>query len=318
MRYDEILAAPRLSVISVEPDGELDRIAGAIAARARIDGPDALAALLEGLCAAGGPGAIAAPRTLDLIGHATAAGQLRLGSWVLDATRPEVTDWFRLLATREVCRRLGVRAVRLLGCHTASTEPGRAAIRVLAGILGVEVLGARELLHAGHYDRDGFREVWEFLLVPASGRSYEPCAARSGSNRPGAWSGPHALALGTPPAPASVPGVGPGPHTLELDALPAPALGPRGAGTPRVVSAAGAREILALVQRDAGAPIPGHAGAPVAELALPASRPGGYHVAQVLLGGAFLRVFPGGAAAPGIAYPVRDPGALLALLDGPA
>jgi hypothetical protein len=285
MPYDVLLAAPRLSVISAEPDAELDRIAGLITARARVDGPDALAALLDGLCATRGPAAVSGRRTLDLIGHAAAAGQLRLGGWVIDAARAEVTRWFAAQAERRVWSRLGICAIRLLGCHTASTEPARATLGALAGAAGVDVLGARELLHAGHYDPHGFREAWEFLLVAASDLAREARAAGADAR--------------------------PGPHTLELDALPVrvPARGP----APQVIGAADARAILALIQRDAGAPIVGHVGAPVCELALPAAD--GYCLAEVVLEGAFLRVYPTGADDRGIAYPVRDPGALRALLD---
>ena len=231
------------------------------------------------------------PRTLDLIGHATASAQLRLGSWVLDATHPGVARWFRELAVRGTWARLGIHAIRLLGCRTAATEPGRATICALAELAGVEVHGARELLHASHYDPRGFREIWEFLLVSSSQLRRTTRMLAVGSD---AW---------------------PRPRVLDLDALPALALGPSATGGPRPVSLTCARAILALVQRDAGAPIPGRAPAPLCELALPSARTAGYRLAQVLHDAAFLRFFPDGTAAPGIAYPVREPGALRAILD---
>lgn len=280
--YHELLARPRLSLISAEPDAELDAIARAIRPSLRVAGRRDVVHRLARLAAAAqdatadrGDPAVGseragdpAHRTLDLIGHSTADGLLQLGDWILDATRPDVTAALRRLVQRRVLPRLGIRAVRLLGCHTARPGPARATLDALAAILGVEVHGTDQLLHRAHYDGDGFQPVWEFLLV-----------------RVGAVPGPR-----PEPQPESRPEIQPD-HA--------------GARDVRVASADLARQILALLRRDAGAPMLG-APPPSCELALAADPPGAYRVAHVLLGGAFVRLYPDGLTAPGVVYPVDD------------
>lgn len=296
MRYQELLALPRLSVVSAEPDGELDRIARTITGSVRASGRAALEALLDGLIAAAGQGATVAPKTLDLLGHSTAgAALLRLGDWVLDAGCAGVRRWGAELAGRGVLPRIGIGAVRLLGCRTADTGPGRATICALAELLGVEVYGATQLLHAGHYGARGLLDAWQFMLVGSS----ELAAARG-------------------PRPAAVVAAAAHPRRLELAALPALPLAPHAAGWPRRIAAAETtREILSLVRGDAGAPLPGPIGAPICELALASATAGAYHLAEVLLDGAFLRFFPDGAGEIGVAYPIDDPGRLRQLLALP-
>jgi hypothetical protein len=291
--YHELLARPRLCVISGEPGGELDRLARIITPSVRVAGREDLEALLDHLLAAHGDPEPLAPKTLDLVGHSTGrSALLRLGDWVIDASRPEVAAWFRALAARDACPRLGIHAIRLLGCNTADTEQGRTTVCALADILGIEVHGTRHLLYDVHYDQDGFRDIWEFLLVSASRLRREA-------------------------TPAAIPtDTRSGPRTLDIEALPVLAPGPGATDWPRrVVTLNAARTILQLVQRDAGAPIPGLVLAPICELAIPSARTGGYHLAHVLLGGAFLRFFPDGAAAPGVAYPVNDARSLLEIID---
>ncbi|MEO7731227.1 MAG: hypothetical protein ABIY55_09665, partial [Kofleriaceae bacterium] len=75
-----------------------------------------------------------------------------------------------------------------------------------------------------------------------------------------------------------------------------------------------ARELLRLVRRDAGAAMPGLASPPRCELALPAREPGAYHLAHVLLDGAFLRFHPDGVDQAGVVYPIDDAAALLRLI----
>lgn len=294
---DALLAGACLSVISSEPDPELDRLARIVAPSARVSGRAELDALLGRLVAAlDAPDAPAAgPRTLDLLGHSTARGHLRLGDWVIDGADPEVAAWCRGLAGRGALVRLGISSVRLLGCCTAGTADGRATVVGLAALLGVEVHGATQLLHAGHYDERGFRDAWRFLLV--------------GSSTLGTLG---ALGASAPRAAASAgePGL------LDLAALPARAPAPGDGRWPRRVAPPEvADEILRLVRRDAGAPMPGHGPLPSCELALPSSIPGTYHLAEVLLDGAFLRFFPD-PGAPGVAYPVDDVPALNRLLGG--
>jgi hypothetical protein len=106
------------------------------------------------------------------------------------------------------------------------------------------------------------------------------------------------------------------PRLLDVDALPD---GPPSARAPewprRVATAEAARELLRLVNRTAGAELPGLAAAPTCELLLPSAAPGRYHAAEVMFGGALLRVYPDGPHGPGVVYTVEDPPALRAIVD---
>jgi len=94
---------------------------------------------------------------------------------------------------------------------------------------------------------------------------------------------------------------------LELAALPAIALAAHAAPCPRrFASEDAALQILALVRRDAGARLSGVPAPPSVELALPLPCAGTYHVAQVVLDGSFLRLYPDGVARPGVVFPVDD------------
>jgi len=291
-RDRERLSRARLCVISAEPDHELDRIARRIAPAVRIGGRAELEGLFERLLAAGDGAGTIAPKTLDVLGHSTAGASLvRLGDWILDGDDPAVLAWARSLAERRVLPRLGIHAVRLLACQTAGTARGCATICALSDALGVEVHGTTHLLHEAHYDAAGFRDTWAFLLVSAREL-----------RRDALW-------------PTVIPDAARGPRTLDLGALPAHPLGPSVGTWPRhVATASTAHRILQLVRRDAGAPMPALV-APSYELALPAARPGEYHIAHVLFGGGFIRFFPDGAAGPGVVYPVDDAPALRRIVD---
>jgi hypothetical protein len=290
--HRELLSPARLSVISAEPSHELELMANTIAGSVRIDGRSELEALFGELLA--GPAAHAgAPRTLDLIGHSAARGsQLRLGDWVIDAASPTVTAFFRGLADDAVMPRLGISAVRLLGCNTAETEAGRSTICRLAEILGVEVYGSTALLHDAHYDEHGFCDRWAFLLVGSSELQRAACA------------------------PVVIPDNERWPRSLDIDALPARPLEPHTAPWPMyVATAAAAQRLVALIRRSAGAQMPALLAAPVCELALPSAASGCYHAAQVLLDGAFVRFYPDGAASPGVVFPIDDASALRRIID---
>src|SRR5262249_43053654 len=152
------------------------------------------------------------------------SGLLVLGDWVIDAARPAVSAFFRGLADADVLPRLQIDAVRLLGCRTADTAEGRTTILALSEILGVEVYGTAHLLYDAHYDANGFRTAWQFLLTSAS-------ELRSDANT-------------RPFAPVR----DPDPRRLDIDSLPAVSLGDRPAAWPRRIACPRtAREILELV-----------------------------------------------------------------------
>ena len=289
--YHELLSSPRLSVVSAEDDPELDAVARTITGSVRVGGRRALARLFGGLLAAQ-RGRDVVPKTLDLYGHSTArTAQLVLGDWLVDAVTPSELVFFRALAERAVLGRLGIRSVRLLACRTADTEAGRATMARLAEALGVEVWGTRHLLYDAHHDDQGFRAAWQFLLVSAT-------ELRRGELRPG----DERLPADAPATRA---------RAQAVATLPAP-LGARSPPRRRAPPAVAA-QILALVRRDAGAPMPG-AAPPSWELVLPADERGTPQLAHVLLDGAFVQLYPDGPDAPGVAYPVTDPGALRRLM----
>lgn len=110
-----------------------------------------------------------APVTLDLIGHSTRDHHLlRLGDDRVDMLDPVVASFFRSLAADRLLSRLGVRAVRLLGCETAVAPGGRRTLRLLARTLGLPVFGATRTLAKSHYDERGFNPVFARILVEAS------------------------------------------------------------------------------------------------------------------------------------------------------
>jgi hypothetical protein len=284
--FRTLLGRPHLCVITRQPDVEMTQIQNAIEHKALVEGRADLETLFSGLLAIDGE---RIPKTLDLIGHSTGKGFLKLGDWVIDASRPAVTAYFRELADNDVLPRLGIHSVRLLGCHTAATATTRATIRSLAELLGVPVLGSTTMLFASHYDANGFIDRRQYLLA-----------------------GPNDLHDG-PPDDAET--VVRSPRILDVDALPATALQPSRSWPHRLASPEDVRFILGLVRRSEGAPMPGLLAAPVCELAVPSAEPGLYHSVQVLLGGAFVRVYPDGDHRPGIVYPVDDPHALHAHVE---
>ena len=293
MQHSALLTQPHLSVISSDADGELARIHELVSPKVVVEERGDLEALLGRLLAVGAPETTETTRTLDLIGHATPdQGLLVLGSWVIDAASAKVRAFFRELAELEVLPRLGVHALRLLGDRTAATAAGRATIGRLADILGVEVLGARAPLSAACYGPAGLSDEASLALVSAS--ELRRAAAP---------------AIGSLRASRSA-------RLLDVDALPAaPPAAPPPPWPRRIATAETARQLLGLVNRSAGAEMPGLLAPPTCELLLPSTQPGRYHALQVLFGGELLRVHPDGADRPGIVYPVADPRALRALLD---
>jgi hypothetical protein len=271
--------ADHVSIISRSDDDELRAIEATIADAVVIDGRADLEAALCRLLAAGAP---SAPRTLDLIGHSTAGTSLLvMGDWVIDATSLTVTAFFRELAEQNVLARLGIEAVRLLGCATAVTEHGRWTVCALADLLGVEVVGTTAPLLASYYEPAGFSHDRRYLLTSAT-----DLRARGSITRPAASSR------------ISV---------LDIDRLPAMPLDQARPWPVHVVNTEQARDLLALIRRHDGAPAALEA-VPSCELALPSPARDRYHRIEVLRDGELVRV------EPGTVYPVSDPAAFRALV----
>ena len=109
------------------------------------------------------------PVTLDLIGHSTRGHHLlRLGNDPVDMLDPVVARFFRSVADLRLLPRLGVAAVRLLGCETAVSSGGRRTLRLLARTLGLPVFGTLKPLMKSHYNEHGFNPAFAQVLVEAS------------------------------------------------------------------------------------------------------------------------------------------------------
>lgn len=277
--FANLLAQRHLSIVSSYADAELGRIRETIPHAIAIEGRADLELLLGRLL---DEEVSSTPKTLDLIGHTTSDKSLLvLGDWVIDATNACVLSFFRGLADQDVLRRLGIEAVRLLGCTSADTAHGRWTVCALADVLGVEVYGTNGLLLASHYDRNGFRDEARFLLTSAA-------QLQNGGGAPRPLDrGAH------------------DPHVLDLDSLPAAAL-PARPWPVRIPDRDEAKALLRLVRRRDGSVLPGLQAAPSCELAFPVGD-GHYYLMQVLLDSELVRVYPASRAEHGLVYPVDDP-----------
>lgn len=288
MRLKTLLAQPRLTVTSGADDSELRRIRDLLDHEVMVDGRADLEALFGELLAVDAP---PTPKTLDLVGHSVAGtGALQLGDWIIDTARAGVTAFFRELAELDVLPRLGIHAVRLLGCRTAESAQGRRTICTLSEILGLEVHGTTGIVFANHYNAHGFDDAWRFLLVGAS--DLRRSLADPASTNPDVFA-----------------------RALDLDALPASPIDVRPAWQVRLSDAYTTRAILRLIRRNEGAAMPGLLALPRCEVVVPSATPGAYHRVQLVLEGDFIRVYPDGANRPGVLYPVVDPHLLRILVD---
>ena len=290
-----ILSRSRISLVTSHPDAEVARLTRLLVDPLPIDGRASLERQLGELATVAGNHSSQA-RTLDLIGHATTDGLLRLGDWVIDGDSPTVNAFFRGIADVDLLPRLNVTSVRVLGCSTAVGTRARRTLRTLADLLGLEVLGTLGPIYSLHYDADGFGEQWRFLLSRASEVPASPLILPPGDGAIGDDAATLALL-----------------RLLDIEALPRVPLRAVGATPRHLVISGAARELLSLVDRTRGAQMPGLLAIPSHELALLADA-SECHVAEVILDGHFLRVFPDGPQKPGIVYPVSDARHLLSLI----
>lgn len=103
---------------------------------------------------------------LDLIGHSTRGHRLlRLGRTPIDMLDRGVARFFAGLAAEGVLDRHNVVAVRLLGCQTAVTDPGRRTLRMLSRVLGVATYGTLVPLLKSHSDAAGLSPRFGHVLA---------------------------------------------------------------------------------------------------------------------------------------------------------
>ncbi len=277
----------RLSLITATADDQLRRIRDAIAQPVLVDGRGDIEAVLSRL--ARDQRVAPTPRTLDLIGHSTPdRSLLMVGDWVVDGTSTKVLSFFRGLVDEEVLSRLGIRAIRLLGCETAVTQAARHTIVALSNLTEVEVFGTTQMIDEKEYVADGFAN--DSILVSSSDIRREPMlmlVKRGGE---------------------------PFKKVLDIETLPASPLGPHPSHPRRLADLASARRLLSLIRRDEGAQMPGMHGAPSCEVGLPSMQSGWWHRVQVVLDGEFVRAFPDGEDRPGVVFPVSDAKQLRELL----
>lgn len=271
-----------ISISTRSSDPELARVHLQLDTPILVDGRADLEVVLGGLLRLP-----ATQRTLDLIGHSTPnKSLLMLGDWVIDAGSSTVTAFFRELADQQVLSRLGVTALRLLGCNTALTGQGKATLRALSEILELPVYGTTEMIFASHYDGRGFREDFADHLVEAREVAHHEATPTR-----------KLIGAGTT-------------QTLDIDALPAhSSVAPSGDWTHRMASEAQLGEILRHVRRNDGAEMPGLLSQPVCELIFPVAT-GLYGRMQIVLDGQFVRVYPR-TRGPGFVYPISDVRAVL-------
>jgi hypothetical protein len=92
------------------------------------------------------------PFSLDLIAHAR-RGVLRLGNWSIDAN---ATTTALHAACEAVLAELPLAAIRLLGCNTAISREGQAAMRNLHQLFTVPIVGTKVPISARDFGSTGF------------------------------------------------------------------------------------------------------------------------------------------------------------------
>jgi hypothetical protein len=131
------------------------------------------------------PGVLAAassdrPRTLDLLGHTTGGAKLlRLGSTVVDMTRPAVARVFDEIGESGVLAEKQLVAVRLIGCSSAVMPAAQLTLRLLARSLRLPAYGSRKTLIRAHYDSLGFNPIFAGLLIESRHLPNPPQMLRS-------------------------------------------------------------------------------------------------------------------------------------------
>lgn len=164
----EKLRAPRLNMSAHPADGEVAKVLDVVSNEEPVDRLESLKRLLEELAACPESLRRGTGRTLDLIAHSDQARLLHLGRSVVDLRQESVRQLFEQMAGDRLLQSLNVTELRLLGCETAMSGEGQAAIRRLTEILGIRVLGTTKLLYAAYFGEDGLKPRYESMLRDAT------------------------------------------------------------------------------------------------------------------------------------------------------
>lgn len=159
-------AMTRLSLLSAEPDSELDRIRGIIQTFEDAHDMAGALAILEGHVSRD-----ERVDVLDLIGHSRSPGFLVIGTWVIDGAAQTAATFSVLF--RPLLADLGVRTIRLLGCSTAGSSAGRIAMRRVAQAARCQVYGTTRYISRNDYASAGFRST--DCLIDAQGARAIAC-----------------------------------------------------------------------------------------------------------------------------------------------
>ncbi len=143
---------PRVNVSIVRPDVQLSLVHDKLTAVSLLAGkrPD-LEAYVKALgdCAWRGRGG----RTLELIAHSTQRDcLLNWNGWLIGLDEGAIK---RLGTAVKNVEHRNLERVRLIGCRTARTTPGIAAMKLIRKYLGVAVEGTKDLVDATHFTRTG-------------------------------------------------------------------------------------------------------------------------------------------------------------------
>jgi len=161
------LRDPHLNVSAHPAHGELARTRQNVRNEEPVASLDGMRRFLDELCVCPSLTPGGRSRTLDLIAHANQRRLLALGTSLIDLGKTEVRHFFQQLAADDLFGRLNITELRLLGCETAMSREGQAAIRDLTEILGVRVVGTTKLVYSAYFGEKGLKDRYERMLRDA-------------------------------------------------------------------------------------------------------------------------------------------------------
>jgi len=296
------LRDPHLNVSASPAEGELARALELVGNEEPVEQLSGLRRILDDLRACRRCAATGNTRTLDLIGHANQTRLLQLGTSVVDPSEAEVRQLFEQMAADGVMQSLHIGELRLLGCETAMSSEGQAAIRDLTEILGIRVVGTTRLVYAAHFGDKGLKDRYERMLCDAS-------------NLPDLDD--ERILWPQDPLPALAPRFElDALETVPADQLPAvgwPRVGENADTRPRAGSIADTRPLVDLVDASDGRVMPSMLARPRCEL-LVGSGADQVHRVEVLFDYELVRVHPADMTSSAV-YRVKNPEELEAWVE---